>query len=462
MHNMKQFFILSFLLVVRSLTVEAQFANNGAIRLFPGTSVTFFGDLTNNGTWTDFGTVVTLAGSSPQTIGGTSVTTFNNLTVNNTGATGVTLAQDVNVSGALVLVDGYVNTTAANIMGLNNNATTAGASNNSFVSGPVSKTGNQAIVFPVGKNTVYAPIAIAAPGLSTDIFTAEYFQVSPNPSYSVNSKEVTLDHVSQCEYWILDRTNGTSNVTVNLSWDVRSCDVTNLSDLRVARWDGTQWTDNGNGGTTGTTTAGTVVSSAPVTAFSPFTLASISPNNPLPVGLVDFTVECEGNAPVLRWSTASEVHNDFFTIESSSDAKDWTTTANIDGAGNSTVLINYAYTDVSNPGRNTYYRLKQTDMDGTFADQGIRYLASCAESSLENGITVYPNPSENGGITIATEEEILAVSVVNSEGKRIAVDINLVDKWLHFTNVPEGIYFIEITTPTKIINQKVTILAHVN
>jgi hypothetical protein len=454
---MKTLCITGFLLFGYALTAEAQVTNSGNMKLFSGASVTFFGNVTNNGTITDSGTVVTLAGANASTIDGSSVTTFNNLTLNNSGATGVTLGQAMNVRGTLVLTDGYLYTTTSNVLTLTNGATTTGASNGSFVSGPMAKTGNQSFVFPVGKNVVYAPIAISAPGLVTDEFTAEYIQASPNGTYSVGSLDGTLNHVSQCEYWMLDRTTGTSNVTVNLSWDTRSCGVTNLGDLRVAGWNGTQWVNKGNGGTTGTTTAGTVVSSPVVTVFGPFTLGSFSSQNTLPVELVDFTADCEGSYSVLRWSTASELNNDYFTIESSLDAKDWATAGTIEGAGNSTALLHYAYTDVSNAGRDLYYRLKQTDSDGKHTYHDMLYLKSCRGTTDENGVTLYPNPAKTG-VTIATEEDVLSVTVYNSEGKAIGnIEVNVLAKTMDFSQVPEGVYFVEIVTPNKIFNQRLII-----
>lgn len=457
---MKQLIIIGFVFLAGSAEVRAQLTNTGNLRIFSGASVTFFGNVTNNGTLTDSGTVVTLAGTNPQTIDGTSVTTFNNLTVNNSNATGVTLGQAMDVRGTLVFTDGYLNTTATNILGLTATATVSGASNNSFVAGPVSKTGNQAFVFPVGQNGAYAPIAISAPAVGTDRFTAEYFAASPDALYSAASKEVTLDHVSQCEYWMLDRTNGTSDVTVDLSWDTRSCGITVLNDLRVARWDGSQWTDKGNGGTTGTTTAGTIVSSAAVTGFGPFTLASISSQNTLPVELAAFAAQCEENRAVLRWTTISELHNDFFTIESSSDALEWETVANVDGAGNSTAVINYAYTDFSNPGRNMYYRLKQTDTDGKTTEHDIVYLESCIEELAENQLSIYPNPAANVAL-ITVNADVLDVAVFHADGKRLDnVSVNTADKQLDFSQVPDGIYFMEITTPGRTFNRKIVVAHH--
>ena len=118
-----------------------------------------------------------------------------------------------------------------------------------------------------------------------------------------------LNHVSRCEYWFLDRTNSTSNVVVTLSFENgRSCGVTNLNDLAVARWDGTQWRNHGNGGVMGTLAAGTVASAGTVSAFLPstaFTLASFSMANPLPIELVSFTAEPVGNVVRTEWVTAT-------------------------------------------------------------------------------------------------------------------------------------------------------------
>lgn len=451
---MKKYIIISFILFAGSAEIRAQLTNSGNIRTFTGANVTIYGDVTNNGTIADSGTLVTLAGSAMQTFGGSSVTTLNNLLLNNSDATGVTLTQDLNVRGTLTFTDGYMNTTAANILTLTATSAVAGTSNNSFVSGPAVKTGNTAFVFPVGKNVVYAPIAIAAPGVITDQFTAEYFQVSPNALYSTSSLEAGLDHVSDCEYWMLDRTTGSSNVAVTLSWDTRSCGVTDPSELRVARWDGAQWTNKGNGGTTGTTAAGTVVSTAAVTDFGPFTLASITASNPLPIELLAFAAKCENEEVILRWSTDSEFNNDFFTIESSFDASDWNSIATVDGAGTTTTLTNYAWTDLSNPGRSMYYRLSQTDNNGQTVIHEIDYLENC--SFPENAVSVYPNPAKRI-VNILTEAKVTNIIVMNPEGKTIDLPVDFQLNQLDFNGLPNGVYFIRITTARGTFHEKVVI-----
>lgn len=450
---MKKFILLIPLFLCDTGEILAQLTNSGNLRTFTGANVTIYGDVTNNGIISDSGTLVTLAGSNLQTFGGSSVTTLNNLRLNNSSAAGITLAQALNVRGTLTFTDATLNTTAANILTMTSTSVVASVSNNSFVSGPMVKTGNTAFVFPVGKNVVYAPIAIAAPALVADQFTAEYFQVSPNP-FNTASLEPTLNHISECEYWMLERTTGTSNVAVTLSWDTRSCGVTNPADLRVARWDGTQWTDKGNGGTTGSTAAGTVVSSAAVTGFGPFTLASSSLSNPLPIELIAFAANCEDERVILRWSTENELSNDHFTIENSLDALDWQISATIDGAGTSNQLKNYSWIDPSNPGREMYYRLSQTDYDGETTVHDLIYFKGC--SIPESMLSIYPNPAKSI-VNILTAEKITRITVIDPGGKIIELPIDPKYKQIDFSQVANGVYFIQIITPVKTFNEKVVI-----
>ena len=181
-----------------------------------------------------------------------------------------------------------------------------------------------------------------------------------------------LDHISTCEYWILTRNAGTANKNVTLTWDANSCGVTVLSDLRVARYDGiSTWQNEGNTATTGTTAAGTVTSGS-VVSFSPFTHSSTTIENPLPVELLDFTAKYNGsNAVDLNWATASEINNDYFTVERSPNGIDFAEIIKKNGAGNSTHIINYSSIDKEPLSGVSYYRLKQTDYNGAYKYSNI-------------------------------------------------------------------------------------------
>ena len=198
---------------------------------------------------------------------GTDEFTYQNVTINNTKITApqVTLEGPVEVNGTLTLTDGLVRTTAANLLVIVNGATVTGSSDNSYIDGPVKKTGNTSFEFPVGNGGNYQPVGISAPAAITDEFTAQYFYSNPHPTYNNTLREVTLNNISECEYWILTRDAGSSNVNVTASFDTNSCCISDLDTMRIAVWEGTQWIDHGNGGTTGTVSSGTITSGSALT-----------------------------------------------------------------------------------------------------------------------------------------------------------------------------------------------------
>ena len=323
----------------------------------------------------------------------------------------------MHIADSLTFYDGIIYNSSNTIV-FDDNAFWKWATDTTYIEGRVQKTGNDAFTFPIGKNdTAYAPISISAPSNTAHHFTAEYFQIDPDSvlpaPYTRSLHDPTLNHVSGCEYWILDRTNGASNVNVTLSWDDRSCGVSTMSDLRVARWNGSLWKDHGNGGTTGNNANGTVITSAAVTNFSPFTLASVSNENPLPVELISFNAKLNNNVVDLTWQTASEINNDYFTLEKSKDGINWLAFAEQPGAGNSNTTINYVDIDYTPFQGVSYYRLKQTDFNGVF-----EYSKTVSINNNGSDISVYPNPVKDYlSIDGITENHIIRVYA--TDGKLI-------------------------------------------
>jgi len=175
--------------------------------------------------------------------------TLNNLTINN--AAGVTLSQAESVNGALTLTNGLLNTTATNLITVNNLATVTGASNASFVNGPINKIGNQAFIFPVGvSGTGYVPIGISAPVSATAAFQAQYIRSGAAALGSVTA--FGLNHVSSCDYWILTQAAGSSTINVTGYWNANNpCGgsyVTSLPSVALAHFNGTNWNSWGNNG----------------------------------------------------------------------------------------------------------------------------------------------------------------------------------------------------------------------
>ncbi|MEX1188941.1 MAG: T9SS type A sorting domain-containing protein [Bacteroidia bacterium] len=377
------------------------FLQSTAFTLYPAYNInsTFAKNISTVGSATSVvfasnGGRVTLNGTSAQEIQGDAAQKpeFFNLTLNNPSAD-ITLSVPATVSNTLIFTNGKLITTPTNLLTFADNSSVSAVSNNSHVQGPCRKEGDDAFLFPVGKSGFYRPIGISAPSNATDHFTAQFYMATSDGTYTHASKDPTIDHLSQCEYWTLDRTNGSSNVVVTLSWNTTSCGVTNLGDLLVARWNGSMWKDHGNGGTTGNTTAGTLNSNSAISSFSPFTLSSSTSENPLPVNLLSFSATSQNRSVLLEWTTVSETNNEYFSVESSNDAIHFEEIARVPGAFNSNSILKYSEVDRTPYAGVSYYRLKQVDYDGEtmFSKIEVVNMPIISESDL----VLCPNPVVN-------------------------------------------------------------------
>lgn len=96
-------------------------------------------------------------------------------------------------------------------------------------------------------------------------------------------------------------------------------------------------------------------------------------NPAIPVELTSFNASVAGNDVTLNWSTASEINNHGFEIErnygnlqTTTSNTGWVVIGFSDGAGNTTEMQLYSFTDKSVSTGKYLYRLKQVDLDGTF------------------------------------------------------------------------------------------------
>ena len=341
--------------------------------------------------------------------------------------------------------------TSASVSTDGTNTTPGSAS--SFVNGPMSRTGTTAFTFPVGnvsgKNSVWAPVGIAAAALST--ITAQYFYQTPANSYNSCDPSV-LYHASEAEYWILSSTNATPAVTLNWENSSRSGIIV-PSDIVAAQYNGSCWTSLGGVGIPNGITG--YVTGSGFTSNKPITFGTKNGNNPLPIELLRFDATCGSNGVDLSWTTATELNNDHFTIERSSDVTNWQVAKTVKGAGNSNMIMNYSITDENSLQGVTYYRLKQTDFDGkseTFSPVSV----SCSIGANQASVSYYPNPfatdltvdvknisSDNGIVNIfdLSGNKIYSKTINRDELESQTFSMNL-------SNLATGIYTIVFQTDT--------------
>jgi hypothetical protein len=96
--------------------------------------------------------------------------------------------------------------------------------------------------------------------------------------------------------------------------------------------------------------------------------------NPLPIELIEFKAKQINKSVELNWITASEKNNAFFTVERSKDGEDWDPVSFINSQGNSSTHQYYKTYDYSPFTGNSYYRLKQSDFDGSYSYSNVILL----------------------------------------------------------------------------------------
>lgn len=112
---------------------------------------------------------------------------------------------------------------------------------------------------------------------------------------------------------------------------------------------------------------------------------------PLPISLLSFEgIRTKGHVD-LKWITLTEKENDYFTVQKSINGIEFKDVAKIQGAGTINVPQYYSYRDIDNNEPVLYYRLRQTDYDGTYT---LSHIISLRRNNLRDlQMTIYPNPS---------------------------------------------------------------------
>lgn len=235
----------------------------------------------------------------------------------------------------------------------------------------------------------------------------------------------------------------------------------NESSLFAQHWDGSQWVRPGMGtdNSASNYVSGSITSQ---TTNTPWTL-SLS-TSPLPIKLLSFNAVCEENSVSLNWSTASETNNNYFTIERSKDAQTWESIATVNGAGNSNATLYYSATDNQPYPDYTYYRLKQTDYNGTFTYSNV-IIAECGSKVISfNFISIANNP-QGGDIVLsftANEGEQFTYALYDMQGKLLKNEtaksvVGMNEIHIPAKDMSNSIYIVTLQNDTRSFSKKIFI-----
>lgn len=188
----------------------------------------------------------------------------------------------------------------------------------------------------------------------------------------------------------------------------------------------------------------------------PDTILIGSPDNtyPLPVQLSGFIAAPSDEGIILSWQTFTEQNNAGFSIEKSPDGKSWSEQAFLPSKaenGNSKRLLKYSFRDIQPLNGNNFYRLTQTDMNGTRQVSGI--TKANFRSIEKAGMQVYPNPARDIVSVAGLKDANAAYIILDITGQTIQKG-KLEKGKLKVQAIPNGVYFIKTQGKT----QKITVL----
>jgi hypothetical protein len=86
----------------------------------------------------------------------------------------------------------------------------------------------------------------------------------------------------------------------------------------------------------------------------------------LPIELNYLTVDNSNDFNIITFETVTEINNDYFTIEHSTDGTYWDIIEYVTGSGNSNLPIKYAVEHNNYINGDNYYRLTQYDYNGVY------------------------------------------------------------------------------------------------
>lgn len=447
-------------------------------------SIDLDGDLYVEGNWTNNATggnvftnvdadgTVRLNGAAVQTIGGSRATFFENLNLTSADKTlGVTGSS---VKGTLT-VDAVLNLNSKTLI-IDNSATTAITVVSDYIN---SETTDGLSVIQWNTKAIIGTYVVPFKKAGVDVSISEQITASTETGAGtgnitfytyptdVYNKPFPLGgmHVSPGEnavdrFWGVTA-SGYTSLTSNIILHYVPAEVSSNAGLAEADLFMQRWNPATSGWQTGggSATAGSdLVTRNAVTAHGVMILSKST--SPLPIELTAFEANCidDNKKTEIKWTTASETNNNFFTIEKSYDGSVYENLAEIPSQdGNSTIEQNYSYIDAVPYNGITYYRLKQTDYNG--------------DSEISNAVTTdcvydteYPEVynisyhSESGDITFDMSSPVggvasYYVSCYDVKGDRLVQERVSLSKGqtsvsLGTRQLNRGIYFVSFMNET--------------
>ena len=219
-------------------------------------------------------------------------------------------------------------------------------------------------------------------------------------------------------FWIMDTEEYATEPTASFTFTYRDSEWNTGTNtivepsLQAQRWDGV-WSNPPMGIVNPTANS---VSTPAVNLFAQV-WALVQGSTPLPVELLAFDAVPLGDEVRCTWVTASELNSDHFTVERSIDGVLFTDIGVMDAAGFSQQTLDYGFVDAAPLSGLSYYRLRQTDFDGT---EAWSVVVSVRFEAPGDDLAIYPNPTTDELFIAGVLHGDERVTVIDAMGRTIA------------------------------------------
>ncbi|MGZ5221782.1 MAG: T9SS type A sorting domain-containing protein [Chitinophagaceae bacterium] len=184
----------------------------------------------------------------------------------------------------------------------------------------------------------------------------------------------------------------------------------------------------------------------------------------LPVDLVSFSAILNADQVDLKWTTASEKNVSHFSIEKSTDGKNYSEAGIVFAYGNTSETMKYSFPDKNINTSNTgviYYRLRSVDIDGRSELSTIRSIRIGTKGGQGLSILAYPNPVTNElRVTIPSNWQGKKVSyeLYNKNGQVVVKNVEINSSQTQALNVNSlapGFYIAKVICDGEVAQQKI-------
>lgn len=186
-------------------------------------------------------------------------------------------------------------------------------------------------------------------------------------------------------------------------------------------------------------------------------LITIPPCSILPIESMSFTGICDRQNVVLKWNTTTETTKNYFTVERSDEGINWQLVGTLTGTGNTSTLHSYTLTDILPNKKISFYRLKETDINGNYKYGNVITVKNCGDDAA-NSWAIFPNPSDGKFQLLFTgnTSQVNSIVIFNSQGQKL-YSSPVFQSGFDLSGRAPGIYFMHVQQNSKATNLKIVI-----